>query len=226
MQAAEKDEVDTSKLNLFVDLSATSSQGNHAHVAAGEVPKIQNGEIPLGGMTPFVLKANGKQVEAEMDFGKGNVNSISVKANGKQVEAEMNFSKEKVQTFSLKANGNQVGTKMKFIRDHVKSATESPLKLHARIAFTPEVLKASVEKVRETVLPAAEESEDEASTLSEDYRRGHAEGHHAEMIPPDWSPGVVCDLCELGASLSLGAWYSWCCGNPSLGCSCSFDDRQ
>ena len=129
-------------------------------------------------------------------------------------------------TSSLKGNGNQVETKFTISKEHVKLLPESPLKRHSCIAFSPEVLKSSIEKVKETVLLAAEESEDEASTLSDDYKRGHDEGLHAERIPPDWSPGVLCDLCKIGASLSLGPWYSWCCGNPSLGCSCSFDDLQ
>jgi hypothetical protein len=149
---------------------------------------------------------------------------VSVKAAGKEVEAAMEITREHMETGSLEAYRKQV---VGFGIQRIKTVTEPPLDPNSRTGFSQEILlRAATIKVRESVLSAAEDSEDEASTLSDDYRRGHTEGRHAEATPPDWSPGVQCDLCEQGASLSLGAWYSWCCGNPSLACSCSFDDLQ
>lgn len=140
----------------------------------------------------------------------GTIAPLSSKANGKHVDV----SKERMITVFVE---DKVETKLTLS----KLAAESSLQPHLRIAVETEVVNASVERVREV-----EESEDEASTISEDYRRGHAEGNHAEETPPDWSPGVLCDLCERRASLTLGPWYSWCCGNPSLSCHCSPDDLQ
>ena len=75
----------------------------------------------------------------------------------------------------------------------------------------------------ECAFPTAEESEDEASTISGNYKSGPGS---AEVFPPDWSECIICDMCDRGPSLSLGAWYNWCCGKPSLGCDCTYEERQ
>lgn len=35
-----------------------------------------------------------------------------------------------------------------------------------------------------------------------------------------WDPDILCDLCHQGPSLSLGEWYSWCCGSRLQNCLC------
>jgi hypothetical protein len=81
----------------------------------------------------------------------------------------------------------------------------------------------SVAVPADLVVPvAAEESEDEASTISGNYKRDPG---LVEVFQPDWSRGVLCDMCARGPSLSLGAWYSWCCGKPSRGCDCTHEDQ-
>ncbi|KAG0566165.1 hypothetical protein KC19_7G043200 [Ceratodon purpureus] len=68
---------------------------------------------------------------------------------------------------------------------------------------------------------AADEGKDEASTISGNYKYRTL----GEVFPPDWSSGVLCDMCERGPSLPFGAWYSWCCGKPSRGCVCPYEDQ-
>lgn len=257
MQAVDNEEVHTPKVTLVVDLSGTDSQLNHAHVSVGEpamfkkaetllmTPVTSKVEIPMNFSREHmntVSLNNGKQVEAETDLKmRFNMKTVPSKLNGKQATV-MDFSEEQMKTVALKSNGtvmdfskdemNTVAVKSNgkqtveiISREHMKTVKDSPSKPH--VGFSPEALRASTEKLRETtVFVAAEESEDEASTLSEDYRRGLADGHHMEVIQPDWSADVLCDLCERGPSLSLGAWYSWCCGCPSLICKCSYEDQQ
>lgn len=127
---------------------------------------------------------------------------------------------------SSKANGEEVVAKAECSRGRIETVIEFPPKYRPPAESIPEVLRVSTTEVEEHALSTAEDSEDEASTLSADYRKAHSEGNHVEKISPDWSPGILCDLCERGPSLSLGAWYSWCCGNPSLGCPCTSEGRQ
>jgi len=250
MQAADSEEVHTPKVTLVVDLSGTASQVNHAHIPAGDSGMLQKGGTPVitpvsskpeapmnlikedmktvsvnnrkhfqdfrrGHMKTVPLKVNGKQV---MNFSE-QMKSVALQVNGKQAETVMDFSKEQTKTVS---NGKE--KEMEISREHIKTVMEFPSK--PLVGFSPEALVPSTEILREAVFSAVEESEDEASTLSEDYRRGLADEHRVEAIQPDWSAAVLCDFCERGASLSLGAWYSWCCGNPSLLCECSYEDQQ
>lgn len=247
MQGAGNEEVLTPKVTLVVDLSGTSSsQVNHAPITVGVLPKSRT---PVVATTPASSKACGTQVGAPMNFSREHMKTngkqpdssteqiiaVASKSSGKQTEKKVETSKENVKTVSLKSNGKQTETKVETNktvslisngkRSERKVETSKTVSLKSNGKQTETKLEIRREHMK-TVLPAGDESEDEASTLSEDYRRGLADGHHVEVIRPDWSLDVICDLCERGPSLSLGAWYSWCCGNPSTICKCSNDEQQ
>lgn len=44
-----------------------------------------------------------------------------------------------------------------------------------------------------------------------------------KAMPGMWDVDIVCDLCNKGPSLSLGEWYSWCCGLRFYKCCCAPD---
>jgi hypothetical protein len=106
------------------------------------------------------------------------------------------------------------------LRSSVRAKTVSARKIRKL------VLPEDEEEARQTILVAKEESDDEASTLSGDYSRKHAGEDEREVFHPDWSPGVLCDLCERGPSLTLGGWYSWCCGAPTPDCRCPQEEQM
>ena len=214
-------------MKILVDLSAQIQAGaSPANVkqAVNATPLKACGkqaEAKVEAQTQVSVKANGTQVNTTNTVSLGarveakvKVNTVSSKANGKLVLGAAS-------TVSLQAKGKQIAVEVKPVANgktnrnlvHGKHATPSQV-----------VVKESIVKVRETLLVTQDDgSEDEASTLSEDYRRA---SFRKDKFLPDWAPGVVCDLCERGVSLYLGAWYSWCCGNPSRGCSCSLDEIQ
>ncbi|KAH9530950.1 hypothetical protein CY35_19G011100 [Sphagnum magellanicum] len=118
------------------------------------------------------------------------------------------------------ANKNYYSMSTK-LRSSVRAKTVSARKIRKL------VLPEDEEEARQTILVAKkEESDDEASTLSGDYSRKHAGEDEREVFHPDWSPGVLCDLCEKGPSLTLGGWYSWCCGAPTPDCRCPQEEQM
>jgi len=118
------------------------------------------------------------------------------------------------------ANKNYYSMSTK-LRSSVRAKTVSARKIRKL------VLPEDEEEARQTILVAKkEESDDEASTLSGDYSRKHAGEDEREVFHPDWSPGVLCDLCERGPSLTLGGWYSWCCGAPTPDCRCPQEEQM
>lgn len=250
MQAVDTEEVHTPKVTLVVDLSGAVSQLKHAKVS-----EVLKGRSPL--LTPVSAKAetsknsskepvsfmNGKQVDP---VGRDYNRSVSTKGNGKLaetfttcsgeqfkaaavysngVQAVTEFSKEQMKASAINSSGIQADTLVGFSVDRMKTVKDFSSTQHVESGL--QALRSAHEKLTETSAPAAEESEDEASTLSDDYRRGVNDGQREkEKIKPDWSADALCDLCERGPALSLGAWYSWCCGNPSNICDCSYDDQQ
>lgn len=127
--------------------------------------------------------------------------------------------------------------KSQIVLEHVGTVEKSTRKLCSGSGVRTVAIKRTSQRLRKLLLPENEdepkvsrndtrkvESEDEASTLSGNYGRKHGEEHISEFILPDWSHDVTCDLCERGPSLSLGAWFCWCCGAPSQGCTCSPDE--
>ncbi|XP_024384908.1 uncharacterized protein [Physcomitrium patens] len=179
-KVTEKEDLDTSKVTLVVDLTETSPPVKDSHIGVGEGKESERRKVPFDVLNSASSKANGEEVVAKAECSRGRIETV----------------------------------------------IEFPPKYRPPAESIPEVLRVSTTEVEEHALSTAEDSEDEASTLSADYRKAHSEGNHVEKISPDWSPGILCDLCERGPSLSLGAWYSWCCGNPSLGCPCTSEGRQ
>lgn len=129
-------------------------------------------------------------------------------------------------------------TRLETSFEHIEIKVDSSRILRSGSRVNTVVTTSAMRKVRKFVLSDEDEevriakvvtneedSDEEASTLSGNYKRKDGEVHEGEVIIPEWTRGIRCDLCERGPSLTLGHWYSWCCGAPSRDCKCSSDDQ-